>query len=297
MVRPVVGPVAGTVSSTTWPYGITLPSGLYTDGAHGAIAGANAYDVIALAVTAGYCQVYDTSAASYRALESVGAGDFVQYQLLPNTTQNGDAVYFGHSIPFCEPYFPMSATVSTYTGNALLWEYWTGAAWASLTVHDYTDATAQDGRRSFGRTGALSFLTPTDWASTSVNSIIGYWIRARVTDATKLTVLGKTSNVLHSIIKVAPGFFVPRTGTITAITVRDLATIGHSTADIKFVLFNFTTGARSAEFIFEANKRMRYRPSFTLPIAVGDVLGILVTQQDGVAEMGPCLFELTATTI
>jgi hypothetical protein len=108
------------------------------------------------------------------------------YNLLPAVPAANDAVYFGidtsiaDSGPFSSIIFDIGTAGTGYNGT---WEYWTGAAWAALSVTDNT-ASAQP----FDTTGvnAVSFDHPSNWATRNLSldggpAITGYWVRMRVT--------------------------------------------------------------------------------------------------------------------
>jgi len=93
----------------------------------------------------------------------------------------GDAVYFGidtslgNSGPFSSLVFNFitNATTSSFT-----WEYWNGAAWAALTLQsDNTDP----GTGTLRSSGSIHWIPPSAWATTAVNGVTGYWVRARCT--------------------------------------------------------------------------------------------------------------------
>ena len=74
---------------------------------------------------------------------------------------------------------PFSGVVFDLTtiGNDLtiLWEYWNGSAWATIPSYvDGTDNFKLPGVRS------VHWRIPSGWATTAVNSITGYWVRARI---------------------------------------------------------------------------------------------------------------------
>lgn len=284
---------------TKWPFRVAAASGKDTDAKNGGIAGCNlAADLTATEAAATTCQNFDNSAGAFAAIETGSAGDFVQWQIFPNNTTNADICYFGHSIPFCELWFDLTATVATYTGDALAWEYWNGSTWGALTVNDYTDATAQDGKRSFGRDGAVSFMPPANWAPSSVNSISKYWIRCKVTDATKLDAArGLLNSKRHYIVTPTDGFVVPHACILTDVSIRDEAATVHAANPIVFEVVNFTTGAHSGALTFAVSKRNDNFTSLTLACAAGDVLGVLISSEDGTNEAGPFTLELGVTLV
>jgi hypothetical protein len=92
-------------------------------------------------------------------------------QIFPATPVANDAFYFGHIAKFTE----VTVLVSTAsTTGTIVWEYWDGLAWSTLTLtSDHTD---------FSRVGTrvFKFAIPGDWATTTVNSQGPFfYIRAR----------------------------------------------------------------------------------------------------------------------
>lgn len=104
--------------------------------------------------------------------------------LLPAVPAVNDAVYFGietsaiNSGPFTSLIFDILTPISVTTSYTILWEYWTGAAWATLTTRDGTNP----GTGVFRALGVSSvhWTPPSNWATVAVNSVTGYWVRARV---------------------------------------------------------------------------------------------------------------------
>jgi hypothetical protein len=102
----------------------------------------------------------------------VGAADVL---IFPATPVAADACYFGHIAKFTE----LTVLVSTAsTTGTIVWEYWNGASWATLTL------TSQ--HTNFSRVGlrVFKFDVPGSWATTTVNSQGPYfYIRARLSVA------------------------------------------------------------------------------------------------------------------
>jgi hypothetical protein len=270
------------------------------DGANTNGGGIVGGSVVLTEATAAYAVVedYDAGGSDYQLLSTsaTGAGFTANYQLLPDTEAIGDACYFGAAIPFCEVAFDMSATVQTYSDDAGKWQYWNGSAWTDLTiVKDQTDATAQDGKRPFGRDGALSFIPPTDWATTTVNSQSAYWIKWVVT-AANVTQIGLTNSQEHEIVTPESPIIIPRDMTITGLRLSDSAATVHTTADIKFLLFNFTTGEYEGEFTWAQDDRQAYYEGLTLTASAGDELGVLITQEDGTNEASDVAMEMICSS-
>lgn len=101
------------------------------------------------------------------------------YELLGSAAAVNKAVYFGSKTndanvpggPFSNLVFDISQGAENIT---VVWEYWNGSAWATLTTQDNTDQFRNEGVHS------VVWTIPTGWAATTVNSTTGYWVRARI---------------------------------------------------------------------------------------------------------------------
>lgn len=97
--------------------------------------------------------------------------------LYPATPALDDALYLGtdttvaHGGPFDNLIFDLSTTMSG--SYALTAEYWNGA-WVTLTTVDYTNSFAGPGVSS------MVWARPSDWVTTTVNGVVGYWVRIRI---------------------------------------------------------------------------------------------------------------------
>jgi len=279
--------------------------GIDTDGAFTNGAGLVG-DIASAIFGAKYCKVYDHSDfAIDGGFSNIGASSARTHytadkQWTPDaaTEEINDAIYFGGDVKFCEFGGDFSAgTPATYGGDAYTWEYWNGAAWVALTLAwDGTDLTANDGKRPFQQSGAISFFPPADWAKTIVHPtdpINAYWIRARVT-AVQIT----QACVWETPIGIYPGdgFVADESFIITKIQLSDGAATVHTTADVKFFLMNFTTGVPTAVLTFPMDKvNETFTLATPLTVTAGDVLGVVVTQEDGAAEPANVVLRLTAT--
>ena len=96
--------------------------------------------------------------------------------LLPpqQTTTEGDTIYIGSDYKFGKVRFNIS-TAGNYSDITIVWEYWNGSSWSTLTVTDNTNGFTVSG------TNEVSFTPPADWAKTNINGVTAYWIRARAT--------------------------------------------------------------------------------------------------------------------
>ncbi len=94
--------------------------------------------------------------------------------------QANDAYYFGHGSVWSGLRVQVGQAANGATTQPVVtWEYYrSSGVWAALSG-------VSDGTTSFRTAGLgdVSFTTPTDWATTSVNGISAYWVRARVTTA------------------------------------------------------------------------------------------------------------------
>ena len=91
------------------------------------------------------------------------------FTLFP-TPGTSDRTYIGHSVRFTQVIVDVQTASS---GQTLVWEYWNGTAWSTLTVTDGTSGFTVD--------GTVTWTAPTNWATTAVNSSTLYWIRVRFT--------------------------------------------------------------------------------------------------------------------
>lgn len=95
-------------------------------------------------------------------------------QLIPTVEEVDDAFYFGYSYKFKG----LTLNIGTAgVGNTIVWEYYNGSAWTSLSVTDTTSGFTVAG------TNTVTFTPPDDWSKTSVNAYEYFWIRSRVSVA------------------------------------------------------------------------------------------------------------------
>ncbi len=102
-------------------------------------------------------------------------------ELVPAAPAVNDAYYYG-----CLNKFELLRINIGTNGSAtwdIEWEYYNGSTWATLPglSDGTTNFTAGTGNRD------VTFTVPTDWATTSINSITAYWVRSRVISFTSLT--------------------------------------------------------------------------------------------------------------
>ena len=249
--------------------------------------------------TAALAKIQDGASYANLSASAGEAGYTGAYQLFPDSPAADDRVYFGGAVPFCELAIDMSATVQTYDeAGVLAWEYWDGSSWSALTiVHDGTGSTAQTGQYFAEQDGAMSFVPPSDWAACEVDGQEAYWIRAEIQadKADNITQVGLTNSKEHELVTPTDAFLCPNDGVVTALRLSDFASTLHTTADVKFVLVNFTTGACTAALTFAQDIAVDYWSGLSLAVSAGDALGVLVTQEDGTNEVTNAVFEATVT--
>ena len=92
------------------------------------------------------------------------------------TPATADRTYFGMSVTFANLSFSFITAGSSAT---YVWEYWNGTTWSTLTVID--------GTSSFSVAGNVTWTTPGNWATTTVNASTMYWVRVRFTGTAPTT--------------------------------------------------------------------------------------------------------------
>lgn len=106
-------------------------------------------------------------------------GNAPPYEIFGSTAVANRAVYFGSkSNDINVPGGPFSSVVFDITQEAqnitVTWEYWDGSIWATLGVQDNTDQFKNTGVNS------VSWQIPSAWETTTISSVTGYWVRARI---------------------------------------------------------------------------------------------------------------------
>ena len=87
-----------------------------------------------------------------------------------------DYLYVGLSATYAGIKFEFHTRGANYN---LVVEYWNGSAWTALVA---TTNLLDDDTHNFGSDGAISWTIPTNWATTTVNSVASkYWIRISTT--------------------------------------------------------------------------------------------------------------------
>lgn len=266
----------------------------------GGMVGTLARNEIALTeAAAAYCKAYDAANVAFGNLATSGAlvGYGSNYQLFSDAVVDGDAICFGASVPFCEIVVSVDAAGTPATYDAASVVAWTinGLTGATLTiVHDNTDADDQSGGRPFQRDGAIDFIPPAAWELSTIGGQSAYWICAAIATgkAANMTQVPISDAVEHSIVTPVDGLTVPVDCYITAARAWTEAATVPTATDVKFVIMNFTTGVVSNELTWAQDKGTDSWTGITgtgtgslMTCAAGDVIGILITQEDGTNEL------------
>ncbi len=282
-------------------------------GGGGGMAGCVLGDISETEAAATLAKVYDKGTGTTVNLSASAflTGWTADWQLTADAASEeiGDYCAFGATVPFAEIAFELGGALATWGGNGGVWEYWGlgggPADWLLLSnFYDNTDITAPaTGLRAFQQAGALMFVPPSDWVEVALGGVTAYWIRYRIT-ATQVTQTPvKTKE--HQIITPVTGgegtasvWAAPFDGTITSIHLHD-GTTGtlHTDADVKFFLMDFTTGAHCDLLTFSQDIRhFDFGPSPNyFSFSAGDILGVVVIQEDGNNEVTNAVLELTIT--
>jgi hypothetical protein len=214
-----------------------------------------------------------------------GAGDVA---LLPAHNFVDDAFYIGYSAKFCA----IKTTTSTArTGTAtLLWEYWNGTAWATLTTCDI-----QAGWVTAAGTAMTSFVPPTTWtantAANGPNGEAGFFVRIRISALTSVTATPVMSQGWVFPIAVGQGVLFPQNFTINKVQ-ASAQTASGANNDSLFLLINRSKGTHST-FTWTKADAMDVDTTVSLALSRGDELVIVQVAEDQTTEFADANFVLS----
>ena len=106
------------------------------------------------------------------------AGSDKQFAPFPSSIEVGDCFYVGAINTKFDALETMLQVASSGSSPANTVEYWGGTSWKTLTI---TESVA--GVKDFTVEGSLFWDIPADWYRTTINDVVAYWIRFRVTTA------------------------------------------------------------------------------------------------------------------
>jgi hypothetical protein len=257
-----------------------LPFHLWLSGTLGNRTGTNSDGVLIGSFTraaVGHAYILDESAGTYADettdINSAGAGDVT---LFPASEATNDAIFFGSSVKFAA----IQVTLGTAgIGGTVAWEYWNGKAWTALT--NVVDSSA--GFTAGTSTYFVTWAVPSDWATTAVNSVTEYWVRARVTGVYSTNPVG-TQAWIHKV-NAGTGVAAPAHGYLDTVT-WTAVTISGTTADTVLSIVNLTKGTATTVTITKALKAGSATVAATngLYVERGDALLVRQLTQDGTTE-------------
>jgi hypothetical protein len=103
--------------------------------------------------------------------------------IFPAVPAAGDILYLGcdttlvNSGPFASAIFDIGTAANDIIDVS--WEYWNGG-WVALTVLSTLDTSVPAEFFNVAGVGSVSFAQPSDWTTTAVNGVTGYWIRCSI---------------------------------------------------------------------------------------------------------------------
>jgi hypothetical protein len=128
-----------------------------------------------------------TNAYYYDAAPAPGYTDIMAAvlpaNLLPAVPAANDILYLGINTTFNDsgPFASVIFDIGTPATDIIDvdWQYWNGG-WVALTVVSALDTPIPIEYFSYFGVSSVSFVQPSDWATTAVNGVTGYWIRCVV---------------------------------------------------------------------------------------------------------------------
>lgn len=117
----------------------------------------------------------------------------------PATPAVNDAIYIGSSEKFNFVQVIISTTGSTVM--TVTWEYWDSGEWTTLTFNRQEAVDFDEANGTYYN----DFNPPAAWDTTTVNSVSGYWVRARVSAFTSHTTDALLTSVRVGLLSTNPG--------------------------------------------------------------------------------------------
>jgi hypothetical protein len=205
--------------------------------------------------------------------------------LLPTYATIGDGGFISHATEKFSAVLLTTGTAGVMTAT-LVWKYWNGASYATLTVVD-------DSASFTATAGALlvHFTPPSDWTANTAgngpNGNAGYFIAYEISAFTSLTTVPLlTSGLVYPLTTGASGvaIFTPdarSTIVIVQVTFNAMTKSG-TTADSKFILFNLTQG--TSEVVTWTKAVPFIEIATSIVFRQGDRLMLQQVAEDGTTE-------------
>lgn len=151
--------------------------------------------------------------------------------LLPAAPAAGDFLYFGSSTSTTPPGRTFDSIVLDITNNpegvSGSWQYWNGAIWTALTtIKDNTASLMNNDVNS------VHWSPPTNWTSTTINSVVAYWVRFNVSSVSSPVPPKQQNRAPYTVIR--PHVEIPAESvpgdipTLVGITLEGVASTGIS---------------------------------------------------------------------
>ena len=195
----------------------------------------------------------------------------------PATPEAEDAFYLGHATKqFAQ--IQMTSTTQGSTVMTVLWEYYDGDSWETLTMprQDVVDFDETTG------TYFNNFLVPSDWATVEIKSQTAYWVRARISAFTSVTTQALLGQAWLGLVDTGTGFNVPFNSTLVSIGFT-AATVSGTNQDSAFTVLNLTQGTQTAA-VFAKTTIVDFYDVADLAFTAGDELVVLQLWEDGTTE-------------
>lgn len=263
----------------------TLGVDVYS-GSDGVLLGAIGQQAVGKAVAQDYAAAETVLTDETAGANNATANDMTFF---PASPAQNDAYYFGYASKF----FGVDITIGTKAVSAVMtvvWEYWNGSAWATLTpTLDETSALLLDG------TGAkkMRFVPPAAWAAkASLGTVTGsyYWIRARISEFTSIGTVPLGTRAYVRPLNSGTGLKWHGDGSIVTVNWQFLTKSG-STADSKFLLVNLTRGTCD-DFTITKATASGQATGLNLGVAAGDQIALVQIAEDGSTEFANGWLEL-----
>ncbi len=182
--------------------------------------------------------------------------DGATYSVSSNMMADTDEyVYYGNDTQFRGLEFVFSVLGAGYTINIepnTKYEFWNGSAWTAFTYVNQSGNTIKDRTSNLTISNQpLTWVIPSTWAKTTVNSISAYWVRmststipSRVAVTAQVNVMG-IGNILEVYNRpnaAAPTFYIDALGQMVLDTIDYNVTANNFNA-LKFVNGGYFYGA------------------------------------------------------
>lgn len=269
----------------------THPRGTMFVNTFGVRAGANADGVLVGSLTptaVGSCANAFTGGTVFTDLTTAAnnatANDVI---VMDATPVLNDALYVGH---LTKPFTGIKATYSTataYTGMTTLWEYYNGTTWVNLATSNVLVDSTASGTIAFKAAASTKFITwnvPTAWAKTTINGVLGYFVRMRVSVAQTGGTTSALADQLWVLLPTAGvGLPAPCNGQLVSVAFLTATTKSAANNDSIFQIINTKTGEL---YKFTATKAVAATVDTApqLHVSLGDQLVLQQIKQDGTTE-------------